>query len=174
MSKTTNKAQALDRDRKFVAALAEHFTGSTVLTLAGVETKVKDMQRMLQDHIDAQDAADAIRAKWQTATATARAKEALVAGLLPALRTHLLSEYGGASQIVADFSFTPKPRTTTVEAQAAGVAKRLATRKARGTLGKKQKAKITGVVAPVVVAPADGASTPLVGSDDVSKPAVAQ
>ena len=165
-----NKAEALDRDRKFVAALAEHFTGSAVLTLGGVSYKVKDMQRMLQDHVDAQDAADALRAKWQTATSVARVKAAKVVGLLPALRAHLLSAYGGSSQIVADFSFTPKPRTTTVAAQAAGVAKRLATRKARGTMGKKQKAKITGVVAPVVTAPASGESAPAPAVGDVPKP----
>ena len=53
MARNTDKAHALDRDRKFIVALAAHFNGSAVITINGVSYKVKDMQRMLQDHVDA-------------------------------------------------------------------------------------------------------------------------
>src|ERR1700721_3173897 len=100
-----NKAKEAAQENSLLAALAEHFSGSAVLTLNGTSYK----------------------AKWQTAVAAANAKAAAVAGLLPALRAHLISAYGGSSQTVADFGFTPKKKSTTVEAQALGVARRPAT-----------------------------------------------
>ena len=143
-----NKAKEAAQENSLLAALAEHFSGSAVLTLNGTSYKAKDLQKVLQAHLDAISAADALKAKWQTAVAAANAKAAAVAGLLPALRAHLISAYGGSSQTVADFGFTPKKRSTTVEAQALGVARRQATRKARGTMGKKAKLKIVGVIPP--------------------------
>jgi hypothetical protein len=147
-----NKAKIAAAERKMLAALTEHFTSSAILTVNGAPYKAKELQSIFKAHIDAATAADALKAKWQTAVATAQAKAAVVAGLLPALRAHVISEYGGASQTAADFGFTPKQRSTTVEAQAAGVAKRAATRLARGTKGKKQREKVVGVVAPAAEA----------------------
>jgi hypothetical protein len=158
-----NKAKEAAQENSLLAALAEHFSGSAVLTLNGTSYKAKDLQKVLQAHLDAISAADALKAKWQTAVAAANAKAAAVAGLLPALRAHLISAYGGSSQTVADFGFTPKKKSTTVEAQALGVARRQATRKARGTMGKKQKEKIVGVVAPAT-APAADAPKPAAGT----------
>jgi hypothetical protein len=158
-----NKARDGQRDRKITAAIAEHLTGSAILTLDGQPYKAKELQQMLQDRMDAVTAADALKAKWQVAIADADEKTKQVAGILPALRRHLLSTYGAKSQILADFGFTVKPAKVTVEAKAEGVQKSRATRKARGTKGSKQKAKIKGVVTPEVIAPAaapanDGAS----------------
>ncbi|MGO8993448.1 MAG: hypothetical protein ACLQVI_08965 [Polyangiaceae bacterium] len=168
-----NKAQDAALENKLTAAIAEHFTGSAVLTLNGVSYKAKDLQKTLQAHVDASSAADALEAKWRTAVATANAKAATVAGLLPALRAHLISEYGGSSQTVADFGFTPKKRTTTVDAQALGVARRAATRQARGTKGKKQKAAIVGVVQPAAsTAPAE-APKPATGTGTGTTPPAA-
>jgi hypothetical protein len=158
-----NKAKEAAQENSLLAALAEHFTGSAVLTLNGTSYKAKDLQKTLQAHLDAISAADALKAKWQTAVAAANAKAAAVAGLLPALRAHLISQFGGSSQTVADFGFTPKKRSTTVEAQSLGVARRAATRQARGTMGKKQKEKIVGVVPPAT-APAAEAPKPATGT----------
>ena len=160
MSQTKpSKASLAAKERKLIAALAKHFTGAAILTLNGVSYKAKDVQSVLQAHLDATSAADALRAEWQTAVSTAVAKAAAVAGMLPALRAHLISAYGGSSATVADFGFTPKKKATTVAAPATGVAKRQATRKARGTMGKKQKEKIVGVVQP---APIPSAAAPKV------------
>ena len=95
-----NKAREAAQENSLLAALAEHFSGSAVLTLNGTSYKAKDLQKVLQAHLDAISAADALKAKWQTAVATADAKAAKVAGLLPALRAHLISEFGGSSQTV--------------------------------------------------------------------------
>jgi len=74
------------------------------------------------------------------------------------LRTYILGSYGTAAlQMLQDFGFTPpKPRggkkTASTKAQAVVQAK--ATRVARHTMGKRQKAKIKGT------APAQPVTTP--------------
>jgi hypothetical protein len=71
---------------------------------------------------------------------------------------------------VADVGFSPKERSTTVAAQALGVARRAATRKARGTKGKRQKEGSVGAIEPATngvaaEAPKAAASTtPATGS----------
>ncbi len=127
---TTSKADAQSRNQKLIAALSEHFKRSDVFTLDGTSYTAKELQQMLQDHTDALNAADAAKAKWHPAVAVARSKGVAIAGILPALRTYLINAYGGSSPIVADFAFTPKARTTSIEAQAAGLAKRRAKRAA--------------------------------------------
>lgn len=164
-----NKAVTAATERKLLAALAEHFTGSAVLTLNGVAYKAKDLQKQIQAHLDTTSAADAIKAKWQTAVASADDAGATVTGILPALRTHLISQFGGASQTVRDFGFTPKKRATTVAAKASGNAKRKATRVARGTMGSKQREAIVGTVVPATTPEAQPpkpapASAPTTGS----------
>ena len=168
-----NKAVTAAQEQKLLAALAEHFTGSAVLTLNGVAYKAKDLQKQIQAHLDAMSAADALRAKWQTAVVSANAADATVMGILPALRTHLISQFGDTSQTVRDFGFTPKTRSTTVAAQAEGIAKREATRAARGTKGKKQKEAIVGSVAPATASEAPApkaapASAPTAGGATAS------
>jgi hypothetical protein len=68
---------------------------------------------------------------------------------------------------LADFGLAPrKSNAKTVQTKATAVAKNLATRKARGTMGKKQKASIKGHVTGIIVTPvttpkvSDASSTP--------------
>jgi hypothetical protein len=166
-----NKAQSLSRDRTVIAAIAEHFTSSAVLTLDGQSYKAKELQQLLQDQMDTVAAAEAVKAKWRTAVAAARAKTATVAGVMPALRRHVISTYGANSQVMADFGFTQKLGQATAEVKAAAVVKRAATRAARGTMGKKQKAKITGIVPPATIASAATASTAPQSNGTAPKPA---
>ncbi len=126
----SNKAKKAAKERQILAALSEHFKVSDVLTLNGVAMTVQALTSVLQAHLDAESAAEAVKAKWQTAVATANEKGAAVTGVLPALRAALVSAYGGKSQIVADFGFTPKTRKTTIAAQATGIERRKQTRAA--------------------------------------------
>ena len=150
----TSKATRQARDTKIIAALAAHFTGATTITLGGVDHKVKDIQVLLQSRIDAASATQVAKAKWQTAAATEQEKTTEVDGVLIALKSHLVTTYGAKSEIVTDFGFTPKAKKVTAETAATAVVKRAATRLARGTMGKKQKEKIKGVVTPATSAPA--------------------
>ena len=141
-----NKSSTAAEERQLLSALGTHFNGSSVLMLNGVAYKAKDLQKKIQAHVDAASAADALKSKWQTAVAAAQIEGATVAGILPVLRAYLISQFGGASQTVRDFGFTPKTRTTTVKAKADGIAKRAATRAAQGEAG--QPEAIVGTVVP--------------------------
>ena len=62
--------------------------------------------------------------------------------------------FSTSPDVLADFGINPKARTPlTVEAKAAAVAKRTATRAARHTMGSRQKEGIKGDVTGVVVTP---------------------
>jgi hypothetical protein len=166
-----SKVKSVARDRLLIAAIGEHFTRSTVITLDGQSYKAKELLTMLQDHVDAVSAADVVKTKWQTAVGVATAKGSSVAGILPALRRHVLGTYGADSQAMKDFGFTAKVGKATAEVVAAAVQKRAATRKARGTMGKRQKAKIKGDVTPAIAAPAATASAAPVVVGNVPAPA---
>ena len=56
------------------------------------------------------------------------------------------AEFGVVSKEAIDFGFPPpKKPEITVEAKALAVARRKATREARGTMGKRQKERVLGV-----------------------------
>ena len=72
------------------------------------------------------------------------------------------STFGNSADVLADFGLAPfkVPVTKTAEEKAVAAAKRVATRKARGTMSSKQKKEIKGsitaklVVTPVTTSPA--------------------
>jgi hypothetical protein len=76
--------------------------------------------------------------------------------ILRAYRRFLVVTYGNATQTLADYGLSPaKARAPqSSEQKAAAAAKVRATRKARGTTSKKQKAAIKGTVTAPAVTPA--------------------
>ena len=148
----TNKAIEQSRDTKVIAAIAAHFSGATVFTLGGTVYTAAELQQLLQSRMDAAKTTQAARATWLTDVAAEKVKTIEVASALLNLGRQLIATDGAKSQLVADFGFTPKPRTVKAGTVALAVVKREATRKARHTLGKKQKAGIKGVVTPVLPA----------------------
>ena len=168
----TSKASSQARDTKVIAAIGAHFTGATTFTFGGVDYKAKGIQQLLQTRIDLAAETDAAKAKWLTAAAAEQEKTTECETVLLALKSHLVTAYGKQSAIVADFGFTPKRRQPTAETAAKAVLKREATRKARGTRGKRERLKIKGVVPPeappatptppAAPAPATGGTAPAV------------
>jgi hypothetical protein len=88
------------------------------------------------------------------------------------LKQYVMNTYGAASPVLADFGFNvPKRAALTVEQQTQAIAKRKATRKARNTLGKKQKAGIKGNVTGVNVTPITEPAAPAVAPAPAVTPA---
>ncbi len=87
------------------------------------------------------------------------AKEAAVAkgkGLITDLKTLVHSQLGSSESVLGDFGFSSPKRQTPDEAtKAAAVGKRAATRAARHTMGKRQKAGIKGAVSLATTPPAN-------------------
>src|SRR5581483_10415404 len=101
-----------------------------------------------------------------------------VTQVVRALRQYVINANGPDSPVLADFGFAPpKQAGLTPEQLVARGQKAAATRKARHTMGKKQKASIKGTVAPTAPATAAPASestsaTPPVAPVNAPAPAV--
>ena len=147
---------------KLAAGTQKHFSTVPQLIVGGATFTPAEVEAQLL-------AFATLRSDVESAKAVVQAKleDEKVKG--PALRVFLIafegivrSAFGGSPDVLADFGLQPrkgkKPRTA--EQLAAAKAKREATRKARGTLGKRKKLAIKGDVTGVTVTPVTAAATP--------------
>lgn len=132
--------------QKAVIALGNSLGGKT-LVLDGKAWKEADLAEAIQAVIDALNAVVTARNAWIKAAADAAAAKASIVPIMAALQAYIRAVYGTGSNVYSEFGFTArkqgKPGAITA---AARVIKNLATRKARMTMGKKQKQGIKGVV----------------------------
>jgi hypothetical protein len=117
------------------------------LPLASSTYTMAALVQLIQSRIDAANAVVNAKANWLDAVATYGTLNTKVTEVARGLRQYVINVYGQNSPVLADFGFTPPRRATlTPEEAVARSLKAAATRKARGTMGKKQKAKIKGTV----------------------------
>jgi hypothetical protein len=150
-----NKASALTGIRALIAGTQKHTpTGS--LTFGGATYTSATLVQLLQSLVDAMTAHDEAEASAKDLLAALRDVDAKVHPVLGAYKKYLVATYGNATQTLADYGLKPAkaPAPRTVEQKAASAAQLRATRKARGTTSKKQKASIKGVVTPAPETPA--------------------
>jgi hypothetical protein len=157
MSSTTSKstkAATLARMQALIAGIEKHFPNGS-FTLGNAVFTTGSLVQLLQSLADATAAANTAQASARTAVAAMHTARANVNPVISELTKWLRASFGTSASILADFGLQPpKARTpTTAEATTAAVAKRAATRAARGTAGKKQKLAIKGDVTGVVVTP---------------------
>jgi hypothetical protein len=148
----TSQATPVDQYRKIILAIQKYLAGVPSITLAGTVTTPAQIMSDYQELIVWADASLAAKAAWLEAVQTFRSRRAQSKAREIAFKRFVLSMFAGQTATLADFTF-PDRKTATVTAatKAEAVAKRLATRAARHTMGSRQKAKVTGVVpAPVV------------------------
>jgi hypothetical protein len=156
-----------------MSGAAKHFPPTTTFTLAAVTLTLPQLTQACQKDIDTSDAADQAKAAWLTSVQAQRDTNDTTDPMLRAFKAYVMSLYGdtqNAADTLADFGYTPrKPRSKNVAVKALAADKARATRKARGTLGDKQKKDIKGTVA---TPPAPGAPTanPPVASSAPSAP----
>jgi hypothetical protein len=161
--------------QKIVTAAEEHLAGKTVV-LQGKPWKSADLIKALQGAIAALHAADALHANWIKAVADEKSTYRTVTlPLIKALRAYLVATFGETSQVYIDFGF-PQPRLRakpSIETSSAALQQRLATRKARNTMGKKQRLAIKGVVQPVTAQAAAPSPSPVAPSTPATTPTAA-
>jgi hypothetical protein len=140
---------------QLLAGIEKHFANVASLTFASTAHVTADIVKALKSLI-------AMRAAVETAKAASKAAVADEATDAPAIRALMAdfdafvkSQYSKSPDVLADFGLEPKKARTPTPAvkKAAAVAKREATRKARGTTGKKAKLAVKGDVVDVVVTP---------------------
>jgi type I site-specific restriction endonuclease len=170
MGTKKNKATRQNGNRKLVGAIRKHLTES--VTLEGVKYTPARLAKMFQDGIDIADATDAASKAWHAAVATEKAKTQELSGVQASLRDHVSATFGAASTEFADFGFTPKAvRAVDAKTKAAAVEKRAATRKARNTMGKRERLKVTGATAAAAVSAAPAATPVAPAAPEAAAPA---
>jgi hypothetical protein len=131
------------------AAAVERLYAGRKLHLHGKVSTPRRVATLLRGHAHKQKAADAQYKAWLHATRDLRAE--LRAAIIPtmfALRHSAAMSFGPASLEYRELGFKPrKPRTQSVQSKLLAVEKAAATRKARYTMGKKQRRAIKGVLA---------------------------
>jgi hypothetical protein len=142
-----NKASALASVRALIAGTQKH-TPNGSLTFGNTSYAAASLVQLFQQLADAMTAHDAAQANTKDVLLALRVVVTKVRPVLRAYRTFLVATYGNATETLADYGLkppkAPTPRTSEQKAKAA--AKLRATRKARGTTSKKQKASIKGTV----------------------------
>jgi hypothetical protein len=114
--------------------------------LDGKPYDAESLSQALQAHLDALDRVDSLHANLAEAVRVERALEAKTADLVRAFRDHLLYKEGPQGEVLATYGFRV-PRKTgpkTNIAKVISAARMRATRKERGTMGKRQRKKRGG------------------------------
>jgi len=154
-------------DQKMIDGLTAKQQSLPSFTFGNATHTTVDIIANLQERIKAADAADLTRAAWQTAVKANRDLQANTAPMISGVRQSLQTMFAGSIDTLAEFGL--KPRKTraalTAEEKVAMVQKATATRKARNTMGPKQKAKIKGTV------PATAPVTPPAATASIVTPA---
>jgi len=156
MSSATNRTTTQAHDGQVIVGIDKHLQNVSSLPLVGSTYTMAALKQLIQSRIDAVNKVVNAKAQWHDATATYKALNTHVTEVVRGLRQYVISAFGASNPVLADFGFTPpKKQALTPEQKVARALKAAATRKARGTMGKKQKAGIKGAVpAPATSPPA--------------------
>jgi hypothetical protein len=167
---TTNRATQQDRERKIVAAIQKYLMALASILIRGVSYTPAQIITLLQNDIAAADAATKAKAALHDAVIAATTQRATTGAFLTAFRTFVLNQYKDAS-IISDFGFAPQKEPVRSAAdKVVAATKAQATRKARNTMGAKQKKKVTGTTAAAAAAAAPVAATTAAAPAAATKP----
>ena len=159
--RATNKAVRSDRNRKAIAGVRKQLASTKAVVLDGVSYAPDDIVKALQGSIDAADATIAVTAQFHKTVDAERAANATADTVYAGLKTYVTSQYKASPDTMADFGITlPSRQVPDAATTATAVEKRQATRVARHTMGKRQKANVKGTVTTPETAPAPTPVTP--------------
>jgi hypothetical protein len=163
-----SKAAALASLRSIIAGTQKH-TPNGSLTFGNATYAATTLVQTLQSPLDAMAAHDAAVAQAKDLLLALRDSTAKVGPVYRAYKRYLVATYGDATLTLADYGLKPLKAKgpLTVEQKAAAAAQAKATRAARGTKGKKQKAAIKGTV----TKPATTVATPPAAPAPATAPA---
>jgi hypothetical protein len=143
-----------------IEGLKARYGASAKLTLAAGTFTVKDLGQLFQELVDAHQAVVDARVNVRSASKARSAKTVQGRAILKSVKSYLLAVYGDPKDL-ATFGLQPRkaPTPPGVKAKAEALDRREATRKARGTMGKRAKKQIrANPVTPPGGTSANGAS----------------
>ncbi|HEX8791633.1 MAG TPA: hypothetical protein VF765_11835 [Polyangiaceae bacterium] len=143
-----------------IAGLLEFYAPTDVFQMSSGTYPRDELIAELQQFVTAAQNTKDSNAQWREDIQTERGLEQHVRVLRVGVKGIVAARFGATGAQLLKFGFTlPKPRKKSAQTKAVAVAKSLATRSKRQTLGKVQKKDIKGNVSVnLVVTPADGGS----------------
>src|SRR5215467_4358215 len=136
-----SKGARIGRLRKMIAAIPKHLSQAPLMIASKRQTPAS-LAKIFQEELDAILAIDLADAAKKKAVVDERAVKKRNRVIHAAFKTYVLAAFRDAV-VLADFAYKPlKARKTKLATKAEAIEKSRATRKARHTLGKKQKKKI--------------------------------
>jgi hypothetical protein len=156
-----NRNDQTTADQTLADGLNKHSATIPPIFVAGATVPLKDIITTLQTRVTASKNVQPARATWLAAVKADRDERATSETLVSAVKQSLLVFFAGQVDTLSDFGLTGrKAPVVSPEVRVAAAAKAKATREARHTLGKAQKAKIKGTVTPTAPATAPPATPP--------------
>jgi hypothetical protein len=155
-----NRVNKTGADQQAIAGIKLDLQTMSSIPMGASTYTPASLAAAIQARIDAASAVATTKATWLNAVKTYDAIDVQVTVLMRELRNLVIAAFGPTSPKLADFGFKPTVRTPLTPAQkVTRAAKAKATRAARGTMGKKQKALITGETAAKATASAPAPTT---------------
>jgi hypothetical protein len=144
--KIVNKTVRLNADQQLISGIVKHL-GDGTLTFDGKKYTAADIVSVLQKRVDVANNVTATKAAHTNALTIEREEVAQTASFVASVRHVLKVMFAKSADALADLGLSPRPRRPSTVGQKVGaVAKALATRAARHTMGRRQRERIHGVV----------------------------
>jgi hypothetical protein len=150
-----NRSTIQAHDGQVIVGIGKHLQNVSSIPAGGKTLTPAELTKLVQSRIDSANAVAAAKAHWHDAVASFKQLNTEMTQVNRDLRHFVIGTFGEASPVLADFGFAPPKRTKlTPEQKAAAAKKRLATRKARHVMGKKQRLNVKAPIEPSSQAPA--------------------
>jgi hypothetical protein len=154
MPNAPNNATVVETCTRRIRALGTYVDRKSVVAINGRKHAHAEVTAVYQRSIDARAKVASLRAQLAEALDEVGDADATRMEADRALKAWVRGEFGVESTEANDFGFpAPKKAVLTVEQKVLAVERGRATRKARGTMGRRQKEGIRGVVAAPASAP---------------------
>jgi hypothetical protein len=143
------KSYIIDRNRKAIAGTKQHYAGVRTIVLDGISHSPTEVEKILQDQIDAADAADAAAITLHQAVAAQKAANAKGDAVYMALKNRIFCDFKTSAEVLGEFGLTmPKRRKPKAATVAEAVKQREETRKAHAAAGSEDKPAETPAAPP--------------------------
>ena len=153
-SKKQTKGTVVALAEQLIAGTNKHLANTAQVMVAGGSFTPAQVMAKLQSLVTLRRDVEAARASSKARLAAEKADMPPLRIFLDAFVTFVKGAFGTQPDVLADFGLHPKARAQlTVEQKTAAAEKRKATRKARHTMGSKQRKTVKGDVTGIVVTP---------------------
>jgi hypothetical protein len=142
----TSQLTRRQRASKVLSGVEKRFPRGETYRFDGKSYSRDELAAVFRAQIDALNEIRAARAALAVAVSKERTAAQRVRALTPRVVAYVGERFGTTADVFADFGWElpKKPGPKTTAAKLAGVVRGKATRKARGTMGKKQRLRVKG------------------------------